>query len=372
MTRICKLISVVGTRPEAIKMAPVIKLLQGQKEVEHLVLCTSQHKEMLRQALGMFGIAPGVDLNLMETNQTLAGLTSRAIASLSTAFSDLRPDCILIQGDTTTVMSAALAAFYLNIPVGHVEAGLRSHDRANPFPEELNRQITGYLATMHFAPTQGARQNLLAEGVHEESIFVTGNTIVDALQSIDLSGRFDHRDLEAVDFKNNRVILVTAHRRENHGKPLQSICEALREIVKKFADVRVVYPVHPNPNVQTTVMALLGSVESIHLVPPLSYSDLLRTLSRCYFALTDSGGIQEEAPSFQKPVLVLRKVTERPEVIVAGAGKIVGTSYDTVVGEVNRLLTDNDLYQRMSNVKNPFGDGTAAQKIVATLLARFC
>ncbi len=352
-------------------MSPVIRELNRRSsEFEHLIVTTAQHREMLDQIMAVFAISPDVDLGLMEHDQSLAGFAARSLVSLSALFKESKPAAILIQGDTTTVMTAALAAFYQGVMVGHVEAGLRSFDRANPFPEEINRRIAGCLADLHFAPTDRARANLLHEGVAEENVFVTGNTIVDALQSISLDGPFDDSLLDTVDFENNRVVLVTAHRRENHGAPLRSICAALKSLVTAYDDVEIVYPVHLNPNVRNIVMKELGGLPRINLVEPVTYSDLLKLMSRCCLILTDSGGIQEEAPSFHKPVLVLRELTERPEVIEAGAGKIVGTDAERIFEETTALLTNVEIYRRMSSALNPFGDGHAAERIVDILKQR--
>jgi UDP-N-acetylglucosamine 2-epimerase (non-hydrolysing) len=349
-------------------MAPVIRALHLRKETfQHTFVSTAQHREMLDNVLGAFGIRPDIDLQLMRPNQSLAHFASRALSTLSELFAELRPDMLLVQGDTTTVMAAGLAAFYHGVKVGHVEAGLRSFDRRHPFPEELNRTITGCVADLHFAPTERARANLLREGVPDARIFVTGNTIVDALQSLRLDATFENPELNSVAFKERRVLLVTAHRRENQGAPLAAICESLKSLVRRFEDIEVVYPVHLNPNVQRPVRALLGRVPRVRLLPPVSYPDLLRLMQRCYLILTDSGGIQEEAPSFHKPVLILREVTERPEVLEAGAGKIVGTDQGRIIRESSLLLTDSAAYRRMSLAQNPFGDGHAAERIVQIL-----
>jgi UDP-N-acetylglucosamine 2-epimerase (non-hydrolysing) len=363
-------ISIVGTRPEAIKMAPVIRELASRgDEFDQTVVATAQHRQMLDQVLELFEIEPDVDLQLMQENQTLGQFASRSLAALSELFGDLEPDAVLVQGDTTTVMTAGLAAFYRCVRVGHVEAGLRSFDRQNPFPEEINRRVAGVVADFHFAPTKGAADNLRREGVAESSIFTTGNTIVDALQMLPTHGAFADDRLNQVDFDARRVLTVTAHRRENHGHPLLDICAAIRELVGRFDDVEVVYPVHLNPNVREPVHAELGGVAGVHLVEPVSYVDLLRLMQRSYLMLSDSGGIQEEAPSFRKPVLVLREVTERPELIEAGLGKIVGTDTDRIVAETERLLVDADAYAAMTGGENPFGDGRAASRI-ADVLAR--
>jgi UDP-N-acetylglucosamine 2-epimerase (non-hydrolysing) len=368
-----KVVSVVGTRPEGIKMAPVVLAFLRRKDVfDHTFVSTAQHREMLDHVLEAFGLKPDVDLRLMQPDQRLADFASRALARLSDLFAQLVPDCVLVQGDTTTVMAASLAAFYQGFKVGHVEAGLRSFDRRNPFPEEINRRIAGCLADWHFAPTERARQNLLREGVGSETIFVTGNTIVDALHAIHPEGRFENEVLNSLSFEQRRVLLVTAHRRENHGAPLAAVCDALKALVSTFNDVEVVYPVHLNPNVRTLVHKALGSIPRVHLIEPVSYGDLLRLMKRCYLILTDSGGIQEEAPSFQKPVLVLRDVTERPEVIEAGAAKLVGTDASKIIRETSHLLNDSEAYRRMAAVENPFGDGRAGERIVSILEQVLC
>jgi UDP-N-acetylglucosamine 2-epimerase (non-hydrolysing) len=363
-----RIMTIIGTRPEGIKMAPVIRELRQHKDrFEPMVVATGQHREMLGQVLAAFNIKPDIDLDLMQHNQSLAAFASRALAALSNLFIETRPDAILLQGDTTTVMSASIAGSYHGVKVGHVEAGLRSFDRKNPFPEEINRRITGSVADLHFAPTARAHHNLLREGVSQERIFVTGNTIVDALQSIRLDGQFENHKLNALPLTGRRILLVTAHRRENQGPPLSAICQALKSLVTQFGDVEIVFPVHLNPNVRGPVADALASTARIHLIEPVSYGDLLRLMQRCYLVLTDSGGIQEEAPSFHKPVLVLRDVTERPEVIEVGAGKIVGTDRLRIVAEVSRLLRDAAAYRAMTSVPNPFGDGHAAERIAKTL-----
>jgi UDP-N-acetylglucosamine 2-epimerase (non-hydrolysing) len=367
MTRL-KIVTIVGTRPEVIKMAPVIRELERRQTIfEHTVVTTAQHRQMLDQVLEVFRIKPDIDLGLMQQNQDLAEFASRSLLALSNLLSDLKPDAVLVQGDTTTVMTAALAGFYKGIRVGHVEAGLRSFDRYQPFPEEINRRVASCLASIHFAPTTQARLNLLGEGVAEESIFVTGNTIVDALNSFSVSASFDDQTLARLKPDVNRMLLVTAHRRENHGQPLRSICVALKTLTSNFDDIEVVYPVHLNPKVGKIVREELGNIERIHLVDPVSYPDLLRLMKRCYLILTDSGGIQEEGPSFHKPVLVLREVTERPELVEANAGKIVGTDAQSIVDATTHLLTNPLAYAQMSSVENPFGDGHAAERIADIL-----
>ncbi|MDT4969000.1 MAG: hypothetical protein QOJ64_3737 [Acidobacteriota bacterium] len=349
-------------------MAPVyLELQRRHSEFDSVLVTTSQHREMLAPALALFGMKPDVNLDLMEENQTLGSFAARSLSSLSNLFSELRPSAILIQGDTTTVMTAALAAFYLGIRVGHVEAGLRSFQRQNPFPEEINRRVAGFIADLHFAPTERARDNLLREGVSPNDIFVTGNTIVDAIKSMPPAGFFDDPRLESIDFKGRRILLVTAHRRENHGPNLKSICAALKGLVTKAAEVEIVFPMHLNPNVREVVYEELGQTSRIHLTEPLSYRDLLAVMSRSYLILTDSGGIQEEAVSFHKPVLVLRDVTERPEVVEVGGGKVIGVQSKTIIAEVSDLLENRKRYQRMSGARNPFGDGHAAARIVDIL-----
>ncbi|MFL6275160.1 MAG: non-hydrolyzing UDP-N-acetylglucosamine 2-epimerase [Blastocatellia bacterium] len=367
-----RVVTIMGTRPEAIKMMPVVRELNRRHDLfDHLLVATGQHREMLDQVLAVFGQRPDIDLDLMQHNQSLGGFAARAMAALSELFTEIKPDAVLVQGDTTTVTIAALAAFYQGIRVGHVEAGLRSFDLHNPFPEEMNRKLAGSLSDMHFAPTEGARRNLLREGVPTENIFVTGNTIVDALRSIPLDGPFTDARLNEVDF-DRRVLLVTAHRRENHGLPMHAICDGLRAIIDRFADVEIVYPVHLNPNVRQVVMQQLGGLPRFHLVEPVGYTDLLRLMRRSHFILSDSGGIQEEAPSFHKPVLVLRDTTERPEVIECGAGRLVGTDAERIFEEAALLLSNVKAYEQMSRTENPFGDGRAAERIVEVLAQRIC
>src|SRR6185295_14359955 len=366
-----KIVTIIGTRPEVIKMAPVIRELNRRPAVfAQTIVATAQHRQMLDQVLEVFKIEPDIDLGLMQHNQDLAEFASRSLLAVSNLYSEIEPEAVLVQGDTTTVMTAALAAFYKGITVGHVEAGLRSFNRRQPFPEEINRRVAACLAGIHFAPTPRARLNLINEGVPDADIHVTGNTIVDALSSISLAGDFEDQRLERVTRSQNRLILVTAHRRENHGAPLRSICSALKKLTEKFSNIEIVYPVHLNPKVSTSVREELGAVDRIHLSDPVSYPDLLRLMSSSYLILTDSGGIQEEAPSFHKPVLVLREVTERPELVEANAGKVVGTDADAVVDAASMLLNDAAEYDRMASADNPFGDGHAAERIVDILERR--
>jgi UDP-N-acetylglucosamine 2-epimerase (non-hydrolysing) len=360
---------VVGTRPEVIKMAPVVAKLTEAPDIQVVNVVTAQHRELLDQVLGLFGVGVDVDLDLMRSDQALGPFVARALDALSAWFVEAVPDVVLVQGDTNTAMAAALAAFYLGIPVGHVEAGLRSHDRKQPFPEEVNRRVITSASDVHFAPTEGARRNLAAEGVPSADIVVTGNTIVDALQSLDLSGPFDDGSLDSLGASASRRVLVTAHRRENFGEPLRQVCHAIARLTDR-RDVEFVYPVHPNPNVQRVVNQELEGLAGVHLVAPVSYGDLLRLLRSSHFVLTDSGGIQEEAPSFNTPVLVLRDVTERPELIESGGGLLVGAAEDVIVRESLRLLDDDAHHQAMASAQNPFGDGRAAERITATLRAR--
>lgn len=358
-----KILVVFGTRPEVIKVAPVIKRLQENERFETILCTTGQHRAILDQMLRVFDIAPDIDLHLMEENQTLSGLTAKAVQAVTEVLYRHRPDICLVQGDTTTAMVAGLACFYSKVAVGHIEAGLRSHDRFNPFPEEINRRMLSVLSSFHFAPTEGSVQNLLAEGIPGEHVFLTGNTVIDALlmtASRDLPFPSDLR------LKHERFILVTAHRRENWGQPVRDICSALKRIAQRNA-IDIVYPVHPNPNIKGPVHEALAGIETVHLVPPLEYLDFVGLMKSCTLLLTDSGGVQEEGPSLGKPVLVMRETTERPEAVAAGCARLVGTSPDNVVNEVERLLSDKEEYDRMATIANPFGDGHAAERIAGIL-----
>ncbi|MEM1097087.1 MAG: UDP-N-acetylglucosamine 2-epimerase (non-hydrolyzing) [Bacteroidota bacterium] len=359
---------VVGTRPEAIKMAPVIRTLKARPhQFEPIVVSTGQHREMLDQVFALFDLTPDIDLGLMKPNQSLNDFSARAFAALSQTWAELKPDVVLVQGDTATVTIAGLSAFYAGIQVGHIEAGLRSFDRYNPFPEEVNRKVASAVADYHFAPTAQAADNLRAERVDADEIYLTGNTIVDALQTVDLSAGFRSPGLEGKDFTGKQMIFVTSHRRENHGTPLRNICRAIRRIIRQSPHAEVVYPVHLNPNVRSVVEHELRLCERVHLIDPVPYDDLLRLLDQSTLILTDSGGIQEEAPSFNTPLLILRETTERPEVVECGAGKLVGTDTDRIVQESLRLLHDTAYYHSMQEVENPFGDGQAARRIADTL-----
>ncbi len=371
-----RVLSVFGTRPEAIKMAPVIRALSDATDrFESAVCVTAQHREMLDQVLSLFGIRPGHDLDLMTPGQDLFGVTSGVLSGLKPVILSERPDIVLVHGDTTTTMAASLAAYYLQVRVGHVEAGLRTGNRYAPFPEEINRKVAGALADIHFAPTAAARDNLLREGVPPEAIVVTGNTVIDALLSV--SGRIDAdpalKGRLAAEFSfldpERRLVLVTGHRRESFGAGFESICGALAEIADARPDVEILYPVHLNPNVREPVNRILGAGlrRNVHLVEPVDYLPFVYLMGRSALIVTDSGGIQEEAPALGKPVLVMREVTERPEAVAAGTVKLVGTDRAKIVAETMRLLSDTGAYRAMSLARNPYGDGRAAERIVAAL-----
>lgn len=362
-----KILCVVGTRPEAIKMAPVILALKQEQMFEVSVLATAQHRHLLDQVMRVFDIEPDIDLNIMRPNQALTTLTARLLLDLDDVLLAEKPDAVLAQGDTTTVMTVALACFYHKIPFGHVEAGLRTWDMKNPFPEEMNRVIAGRLAKWHFAPTESSRQNLLREGVANADIVVTGNTVIDALLSV------ADRDVELpVELDpTKRLILVTAHRRENFGEPFERICRALLTLLERNLDVQVLYPVHPNPNVRDTAHRFLGSHPRVVLCDPLDYLPFVSVMKRAYLILSDSGGVQEEAPALGKPVLVLRYETERPEAVEEGVVKLVGTDFDVIVAEAQRLLDDEAAYRSMARGVSPYGDGHAAERIVKVLREHF-
>lgn len=369
----------IGTRPEAIKMAPVIEALRAEDSLEPYVINAGQHREMIEQAVRLFGIEVDADLAAMEPSQTLAGLTSRLVERIDQALASARPDMTLVQGDTTTVLCAALASFYRRIPIGHVEAGLRTGDIRSPFPEEANRRLVSPLVSLHFAPTERARQALLAERIPDHDVFVTGNTVIDALlmevrrqESADVQDELlrAFAELLGADWRGHPMILVTGHRRENFGSGFESICAALAELSALRPDVRIVYPVHLNPQVKEVVHARLGSRPNIRLIPPQPYSQFVALAAACKLILTDSGGVQEEAPSLGKPVLVMRESTERPEGVEAGAVKLVGACADRIVAETLRLLTDQPAYDAMSKVANPYGDGQASGRIVEAIRRR--
>lgn len=367
-----KVLSIFGTRPEAIKMAPLVKALEQHEAFESKVCVTAQHREMLDQVLKIFNIQPDYDLDIMKNRQTLSEITTNALIGLEKVIKDYGPDVVLVHGDTTTTFVGSLAAFYNQIKVGHVEAGLRTFNKYFPFPEELNRKLTGAIADLHFAPTENSKANLLREGIEEEGIFITGNTAIDALKTtVDKNFTYNSPVLQKLDYQNKRIILVTAHRRENLGEPLRNICNALKHIAEKYEDVEVVYAVHKNPAVREIAFEILGNCQRVHLLDPLDAEEMHNAMDRSYLVLTDSGGLQEEAPSLGKPVLVLRNETERPEAIEFGTLKLAGTDKDNIIKLTEELLEDKEQYNKMANAVNPYGDGTAAQRIVEGLLYHF-
>ena len=368
-----KVMTVFGTRPEAIKMAPVVLELKKYPDlITPIVAVTAQHRDMLDQVLNLFNIKPDYDLNIMAQGQTLFDITTKAMNGLNEVLSKEKPDIVLVHGDTTTTFAGALAAYYHETAVGHVEAGLRTYNKYSPFPEELNRKLTGVIADLHFAPTDTASGNLKAEGTKEDKIFVTGNTVIDALhKTVTDDFKFDDEKLANIDYENKRIILVTTHRRENLGEPMRHVYKALKDIVNEFDDVEIVFPVHKNPKVREVVNEELGNIEAVHLIDPLDYEPFANLMHRAFLVLTDSGGIQEEAPSLGKPVLVLRDTTERPEAVKAGTVKLIGTERQKVYEETKYLLTDHDEYQRMANTCNPYGDGKASKRIIEAILYHY-
>lgn len=367
-----KIMSIFGTRPEAIKMAPLVKELEKNDTIETKVCVTAQHREMLDQVLELFDIKPDYDLNIMTSKQTLTGVTNRVLEGLEKIFLEYKPDMVLVHGDTTTTFAASLAAFYQKIKVGHVEAGLRTYDKYFPYPEEMNRKLTGALADIHFSPTKGSKENLLNEGVNKDIIHITGNTVIDAMATtVDKDYKFKTKDLNNIDFQNKKVIMVTAHRRENWGQSIENICKALKYIVENNSDVEVVYLVHLNPIVKDVVEKHLKGMERVHLLSPQDTKETHNLINKSYMLMTDSGGLQEEAPHLGKPVLVLRDVTERPEAVQAGTVRLVGTEYDNIVKNTKELLKNNDIYNKMSCSINPYGDGKTSQRIVKSILYYF-
>ena len=367
-----KVMTVFGTRPEAIKMAPVVQELQKHADrIQTIIAVTAQHRQMLDQVLDLFQITPDYDLDIMSQGQTLYDITTKSLMGLKDVLAKEKPDLVLVHGDTTTTFAGALASYYQQVPVGHVEAGLRTGDIYSPFPEEMNRKLTGAIAAIHFAPTATAKANLLKENVNPSHIYVTGNTVIDALMTT-VAGDYDFGDdLKDVDFHNHRVILLTTHRRENLGEPMRHIYKALRRIIEEIPDTEIVFPVHRNPLVRKVVEEELAGVDRIHLIDPMEYEPFANLMSLSSLVLTDSGGIQEEAPSLGKPVLVLRNTTERPEAVEAGTVRLIGTDKDVVYAETKRLLTDQAAYDAMSNAVNPYGDGKASQRIVQAILHAF-
>ena len=359
-----KVMTIFGTRPEAIKMAPVVlELKKYPDEIQTLVTVTAQHREMLDQVLNLFEIKPDFDLNIMSQKQTLFDITTRAMNGLDEIFSKTKPDLVLVHGDTTTTLAGSLAAYYHQIPVGHVEAGLRTFNKYSPFPEEMNRRLTDAITDLNFAPTETSKQNLLREGTPADKIFVTGNTVIDALHMV-VKKKFSFDEKFESLFENSRVILVTTHRRENWGEPLRHVYQALKDVLAKFQDVQIIFPVHRNPTVRKVVDEELGSIDRVTLIEPLEYQPFSNLMNRAALILTDSGGIQEEAPALGKPVLVLRDTTERPEAVEFGTVKLVGTDRKKIFQTVSELLSDEAAYKKMSEATNPYGDGLASKRIV--------
>lgn len=367
-----KVLAVFGTRPEAVKMAPLVRELNRNEFFRCEVAVTAQHRQMLDQVLSLFDVVPNYDLDIMTERQTLFDITAKALGGLKDVMERSAPDVVLVHGDTTTTFIGALAAFYMHIKVGHVEAGLRTFNKWLPFPEEMNRKLTGSLADLHFSPTQTAKRNLLGEGVKPGSIFVTGNTVIDAIKTtVKKEFVFSTDILNRLDYKGKKVVLVTAHRRENLGSPLENICLGLMDMVDKDPDAVVVYPVHLNPAVRDKAYGILGGHDRVVLLPPLATDEMHNLMARCYMVMTDSGGLQEEAPSLGKPVLVLRSETERPEAVKAGTVKVIGTDRRSVYEEAERLLADRAEYDKMANAVNPYGDGHASRRIAECMLYYF-
>ena len=373
MDKKIKVMTVFGTRPEAIKMAPVVlELAKYPDKITPVVAVTAQHRDMLDQVLNLFDIKPDHDLDIMAAGQTLFDITSKAMLGLDKVLTEENPDIVLVHGDTTTTFAGALAAYYHQIPVGHVEAGLRTHNKYSPFPEEMNRKLTGSIADMHFAPTDTAEANLLREATEVENIFVTGNTVIDALHhTVRDDYEFTDELLKDIDMDGKRIILVTTHRRENLGEPMRHVYKALRRLTEDLDNVEVVFPVHKNPKVREVVAEELGGLEKVHLIDPLDYEPFANLMNKASLILTDSGGVQEEAPALGKPVLVLRDTTERPEAVSAGTVKLIGTDSQRVYDEAKLLLTDSSEYTRMAEACNPYGDGQAARRIVEAILYKF-
>lgn len=363
-----KVMTVFGTRPEAIKMAPLVKKLKEAEGIESVLCVTAQHREMLDQVLELFELTPDYDLNIMKQNQTISQITSNVLIGLEEVLKAERPDIVLVHGDTTTTFAAALASFYQQIKVGHVEAGLRTYDKYSPYPEEMNRVMTGHLADFHFAPTKRNSDNLLREAINDEDIYITGNTVIDALlEVVNKPYDFEDETLKTMDFEGRRVITVTCHRRENLGENMENIFEAIRKIAEEFEDVEIIYPMHMNPKVRETANRILKGMERVHLINPLQYQPFVNLMAKSYFIITDSGGMQEEAPSLGKPVLVVRKETERPEAVEAGTVKLAGVERDNIYNMSKELLTDQTAYEAMAHAGNPYGDGMACERIVDIL-----
>lgn len=363
-----KVLSVFGTRPEAIKMCPLVKELEKREEIESVVCLTGQHREMLQQVIDIFGTKVKYNLDIMQPRQTLTTITTSVLEKIEPVLKEEKPDLVLVHGDTSTSFVAALAAFYQQIPVGHVEAGLRTFDKYSPFPEEMNRNLTGRIAELHFAPTTNNRKNLENENV-TENVFVTGNTVIDAFQTtVKKDYQYKDEDVKSIDFTGKRCVLMTAHRRENLGAPLENICRAVKRIVEEFPDLEVVYPVHMNPAVRDTATAILGNMDRVHLIKPLDVEDMHNLMDRSFLVMTDSGGLQEEAPACGVPVLVLRTETERPEAVEAGTVKIVGVDENNIYENAKLLLTNKAEYDKMARAINPYGDGHACERICDAIL----
>jgi UDP-N-acetylglucosamine 2-epimerase (non-hydrolysing) len=366
-----KILTVFGTRPEAIKMAPLVQQLQKEPNIESVLCVTAQHREMLDQVLELFNLVPDYDLNIMKPNQTISQITTNVILGMEKVLLEEKPDIVLVHGDTTTTFASALAAFYQKVSIGHVEAGLRTYDKYSPYPEEMNRIMTGHLADLHFSPTERNRKNLLAEGISEDKIFITGNTVIDALLTVaEKPYEFEDNTLKNIDFEKKHVITVTCHRRENLGENMVNIFSAIRDIAQEFDDVEIVYPVHMNPKVRKTADEVLGSTERVHLINPLQYQPFVNLMAKSYLIITDSGGMQEEAPALGKPVLVVRRETERPEAVEAGTVSLAGVERETIYGLAKTLLSDRKAYEEMAHAVNPYGDGTACSRIVDILKSR--
>lgn len=366
-----KVLTVFGTRPEAIKMSPVIAQLNQNEMIEHKSCVTGQHREMLDQVMKIFNIVPDYDLNIFKGGQSLSEITTKSLNGIEGVIKDFKPDLLLIQGDTTTVFAGALAGFYNGVKVGHIEAGLRSGDLYSPFPEEANRKLTGIVTNFHFAPTETSRENLLSEGYNEDNIYITGNTAIDALLTVTGDDyTFESELLENLDYQNKKIVLLTSHRRENLGTPMENIFKAINDVVDKNLDVEVVFPIHLNPKVREIARKYLGDSDRIHIIEPLDYLPFAHLQKRAYLIVTDSGGIQEEAPTLGKPVLVVRKETERPEGIIAGTAKLIGLEEKNIFKQIDSLLNDSEEYESMANAVNPYGDGTAAQKIVQIIVEK--
>ena len=367
-----KLMTVFGTRPEAIKMCPlVLEMGKYPDYIEPIVAVTAQHREMLDQVLELFNIKPDYDLNIMASGQTLYDITTRALTGLKEVIEEAKPDMVLVHGDTTTTFAGALAAFYAQVPVGHVEAGLRTGNKYSPYPEEMNRKLTGSIADMHFAPTSTSKANLLKENVNPETILVTGNTVIDALQTtVKADYEFADAEFNKIFARGNRLILMTTHRRENLGEPMRNVYKALRKVLETHADVEAIFPVHKNPKVREIVQEELGGLDRVHLIEPMDYEPFANLMGKVDIVLTDSGGIQEEAPALGKPVLVLRDTTERPEAVEAGTVKLIGTEYEDVLRETNLLLDDAEHYKKMAEATNPYGDGKACERIIRAILQK--